>query len=94
MMFLTKPGFVSFEKAPCSTLSSRKSTEDIFAMVSLPNKLPMAASYSRAPTSAAPGFSPRACVKVHARAVNSPWQPRDDKRSRERGREALPTEGV
>ena len=77
MMFLTKPGFVSFEKVSYSTLSSSKSTEGISAMVSLPNKLPMAACYSRAP-----------CVKVHARVVNSPWQPRDEKRSRERGREA------
>jgi hypothetical protein len=32
-------------------------------------------------------------VKAHARVVNSPWQPRDDKRSRERGRGALPQRG-
>ena len=49
---------------------------------------PVVAYYSRAPTSAAPGFSPP-CVYEGARArgiIKSPWQPRDDKRSRERGR--------
>jgi hypothetical protein len=47
---------------------------------------PVVAHDSRAPTSAAPGFSPRACTKAHARVVKSLWQPRNDKRSRERGR--------
>ena len=51
-------------------------------------QLPMVAYGSRAPTSTAPGFSPRACVKAHARMAKSPLQPRDDKRSRKRGRGA------
>jgi hypothetical protein len=41
-----------------------------------------------------PASALRACTKVHARVVKSPWQPRDDKRSRERGREVLPQRGL
>jgi hypothetical protein len=52
------------------------------------SKLPMVPYYSRAPTSAAPGFSPRAREKARACVVSSPWQPRGDERSRERGRGA------
>jgi hypothetical protein len=47
------------------------------------DKLPMVAYDSRAPTSTAPDSSPR-----HTRVANAPWQPRDDKRSRKRGRGA------
>ena len=58
------------------------------AVVTASSAPPVVACDSRALTSVAPGFNPRACTKVHTRVAKSPWQPRDDKCSPERGRGA------
>ena len=58
------------------------------AVVTASSAPPVVACDSRALTSVAPGFNPRACTKVHTRVAKSPWQPRDDERSPERGRGA------
>jgi hypothetical protein len=57
-MFLTKPGFVSFEKGIIFNFELQQKHEGYFCDGEFAK---------HAPASAPPGFSPRACVKAHAR---------------------------